>query len=180
MENPLEVLHDYFEANKLWAGCRQLKRNEHLHFAGDKDDSLYYVQSGTLYYYITMEEEREQVIRFGYSGNFLTAIDCFLTGKPTMFFGRALQKTELKVIHRSVYEQAVANNPVLLQAWYAILRGLVIGQTEREIDLLTTDAEKRYQRVLSRSPRLFQEIPAKYIANYLRMSPETLSRIRKA
>ncbi|MEO0734297.1 MAG: Crp/Fnr family transcriptional regulator, partial [Bacteroidota bacterium] len=34
------------------------------------------------------------------------------------------------------------------------------------------------RRVLARSPRLFQEIPAKYIANYLRMTPETLSRIR--
>jgi len=33
------------------------------------------------------------------------------------------------------------------------------------------------ERVLTRSPQLFQEIPHKYIAAYLRMSPETLSRL---
>ena len=95
-----------------------------------------------------------------------------------MFSGRALQRTDLKVISRAVYESAVLEVPELRRAWYDILRGLVMGQTEREIDLLTTDAAERYRRVWKRSPRLFQEIPAKYIANYLRMSPETLSRIR--
>jgi hypothetical protein len=56
---------------------------------------------------------------------------------------------------------------------------MIIGQLEREVDLLTNDPAERYRRVLNRSPRLFQEVPAKYIANYLRMTPETMSRIKK-
>ena len=48
---------------------------------------------------------------------------------------------------------------------------------ERELDLLTSSPHERIQRVLKRSPQVFQEIPAKYIASYLRMTPETLSRI---
>jgi hypothetical protein len=43
--------------------------------------------------------------------------------------------------------------------------------------LINAPAE-RYERVLKRSPKLFQEVPNKYIANYLRMSPETLSRLK--
>ncbi len=56
---------------------------------------------------------------------------------------------------------------------------LTLQQLEREIDILTKSPKERYERVLRRSPQLFQEIPNKHIANYLRMSPETLSRLKK-
>jgi CRP-like cAMP-binding protein len=61
-----------------------------------------------------------------------------------------------------------------------LLEQLVLQQMEREQDLLITSPVERYQRVLERSPMLFQEVPHKYIAAYLRMSPETLSRIKKS
>jgi len=60
-----------------------------------------------------------------------------------------------------------------------ILENLVIQHLEREIDILTSSPIERYNRVLSRSPQLFQQIPLKHIANYLRMSAETLSRLKK-
>jgi hypothetical protein len=53
-------------------------------------------------------------------------------------------------------------------------------QVAREIDLLTDSPTMRLERILKRSPQLFNEIPLKYIASYLRMTPETLSRIRKS
>ena len=78
MDNPLHTLHGYFETHQLWTGSLSLKRNDYLHHAGDRNDALYYVERGTLYYAITMKpEEREQIIRFGYAGNFVTAIDTF-------------------------------------------------------------------------------------------------------
>jgi hypothetical protein len=52
-----------------------------------------------------------------------------------------------------------------------------VQQMEREIDLLTTSPAERIARVRERSPQLFQEVPLKYIASYLRMTPETLSRM---
>ena len=64
--------------------------------------------------------------------------------------------------------------------WHLILGDLIFQQMERERDILTSSPIKRYKRVLSRSPQLFQEIPNKYIASYLRMTPETLSRIKKS
>jgi len=57
------------------------------------------------------------------------------------------------------------------------LEQLAAQQMERELDLLTSSPHERMQRVLKQSPQVFQEIPAKYIASYLRMTPETLSRI---
>ncbi|MCY7291948.1 MAG: Crp/Fnr family transcriptional regulator, partial [Ferruginibacter sp.] len=61
-----------------------------------------------------------------------------------------------------------------------LMENLVTQQIDREIDLLITSPAERLKRVLARSPNLFQEIPLKYIASYLRMKPETLSRIRNS
>lgn len=178
MANPLEILYHHFEENSLWKGDKTLKRGQTLHLPGDRDSDLYYVASGSLYTAVTVEEDREQIIRFGYSGDFFTAIDTFLTSEPTMFCTTAIQRCDLKVIDRATYHQSLRDHEALQVVWDHVMHALVIGQLEREIDLLTTDAAARYQRVWERSPRLFQEIPAKYIANYLRMSPETFSRIR--
>ena len=60
-----------------------------------------------------------------------------------------------------------------------MLGELIYQQMERERDILTSSPLERYKRVLSRSPQLFQEIPNKHIASYLRMTPETLSRLKK-
>ncbi len=72
---------------------------------------------------------------------------------------------------------ALKNNQIL---WIEILENLGVQQLEREIDLLKNSPKERYERVLKRSPQLFQEIPNRHIANYLRMSPETLSRLKKS
>lgn len=77
------------------------------------------------------------------------------------------------------FNKYLENDPASLLLWKQILELLVYQQMEREIDLLTYSPQKRYERVLQRSPQLFQEIPSKYIASYLRMSPETLSRLKK-
>ena len=72
------------------------------------------------------------------------------------------------------------SSPENSTTWQLMLEQLVLQQMERERDILTVSPLERYKRVLKRSPQLFQEIPHKYIASYLRMTPETLSRIKKS
>ena len=75
---------------------------------------------------------------------------------------------------------ALKKRNTVAESYNSILEDLVLQQIEREKDLLYSSPKIRYERVLKRSPKLFQEIPNKYIANYLRMSPETLSRLKKS
>lgn len=50
---------------------------------------------------------------------------------------------------------------------------------QRTIDMSSLSAEDRYLKLLKTSPSIFQNVPLKYIASYLGIKPETLSRIRK-
>ena len=155
-----------------------LKRNEYLTIHGDVDTNVYYVKSGSLKVYV-LDGNEEQIIRFGYKDNFIVLLDSFLTGRPTIFNIQAIKKTEIIVISKTEVEE-FKNHEINKVAWIQLLESLVLQQIDREIDILTNSTEERYKRVLNRSPQLFQEIPNRYIANYLRMSPETLSRLKKS
>lgn len=86
----------------------------------------------------------------------------------------------MKVLEKKPYMEFIKQSPERFQSWLQILEQLVYQQLERERDLLTSSPAVRFKRVLDRSPLLFQEVPNKYIAAYLRMTPETLSRLKKS
>ena len=155
-----------------------IERNEFLKVKGSIDTNLYYIESGSLRVFV-LDDYEEQIIRFGYKENLIVALDSFLTGKASDLFIQAIKKTVVKVITKQQIDRflEVGSYQTL---WTKILESLVVQQMEREIDILTNSPKERYERVLKRSPQLFQEIPNKYIANYLRMSAETLSRLKKS
>ena len=129
--------------------------------------------------YIDQEQE-EQIIRFGYQNDLIVSLDSFLTEQPSEFYIQAIKKTTIKVISKKTFFNFINKEENNLKLWNSILENLVLQQMEREKDLLISSVSERYNGVLKRSPRLFQEIPHKYIANYLRMTPETLSRLKKS
>ncbi len=154
-----------------------VKRNEFLKTEGSVDTNVYYIESGSVKVCL-YSDGLEQILRFGYKSNLIVSLDSFLTGKPSSLIIQALKKTSIKIITKRQIEDFLKIDANTL-LWTKILEELVLQQLEREIDILTNSPKERYQRVLKRSPILFQEIPNKLIANYLRMSPETLSRLKK-
>jgi len=175
--NPLAHLLNQIEEKDLWQETRIVTRNEYLSVKGKINTDLYYVSEGSLRIYVTDDAE-EHTIRFGYKNSFLGALDSFITDQPTAYYIQALKRTELKVLSKDTFVNLVNATPENLKAWQQIMGQLIFQQMERELDLLTSSPQERYNRVLKRSPQLFQEIPNKYIASYLRMTPETLSRIK--
>ena len=175
----IDDIYQSLDAAGLWTAERQLKRGEYLMLPGHRDRNLYYVRSGTLVATAEIDGE-EQCMRFGYTGDIVAAIDTHVGDAPSHLGIRALRRTDLRVANYADYRAYIQAETARREAWEQLLTWLVKGLMEREIDLLTPSPEERYRRVLARSPRLFQEVPAKYIANYLRMTPETLSRIKKS
>lgn len=156
-----------------------LERNHYLKVAGSIDTQIYFIEEGSLKIYV-LNDGCEHIIRFGYRGDLVVSLDSFLTRKASEFYIQAIKKTTLKVISKNSFDAFIKSNDQNKDWWISILENLVVQQIEREKDLLIISPVERYQRVLARSPQLFQEIPNRYIANYLRMSAETLSRLKKS
>lgn len=175
----IQKLHDKIEDGRLWDGKVSLKRNDFLKAVGTIDTSLYYIVSGSVRMSL-ISKNKEHVIRFGYKNNFIAALDSFISGKPSDFCIQAIKSSELKFISKATHTSLINQSSDNSYLWSSILEQLVTQQLEREKDLLMTTPKERFYKVHNRSPHLFQEIPHKYIASYLRMSPETLSRLKKS
>jgi CRP-like cAMP-binding protein len=158
---------------------KTIARGEFLIKEGEVEKNLYLVESGAIrVFYLT--EFEEMTIRFGYKGSMINSLSSFIKETPSEFYIDAIRKTNLKVISKESLMNVVNESNENLKQYTALLELLITQQIEREVDLLITSPTERLKRVLHRSPNLFQEIPLKYIASYLRMTPETLSRIRNS
>jgi len=173
------IITHKLDLGSLFEKTVTVERNQFLKMGDSTDTNIYFVENGSLRIFITDGQE-ERIIRFGYQNNIIVALDSFFTQKPSDFYIQAIKKTTVKVISKETFIAFINNSPENLKIWLEILEDLVLQQIEREKDLLIQSPRERYERVLKRSPQLFQEIPNKHIANYLRMTPETLSRLKKS
>ncbi len=175
----IRAIRDKIDMQGLWSKEILLQRNDFLLQEGSIEKYIYFIDEGTLRIFIS-DPDGEQVIRFGYKGSLITALDSFLTGNPTGLNLQAIKRCKLKALEKKAFEKLVSGSHENTKLYLVILEQLVIQQMEREVDILTSSPARRYERVLKRSPHLFQEIPSRYIASYLRMTPETLSRLKKS
>ncbi len=156
---------------------KTFQRNAFLTVEGGSENYVYWVQTGAVRVFFVTEFE-EHTIRFGYKGSLINSLIAFVRETPSEFYIQAIRKTTAYAIPKPIFQVFLNQNVERIKTYNQILEALVVQQIEREIDILTFSPIERLKRVQTRSPQLFQEIPAKYIASYLRMSPETLSRIR--
>ncbi len=161
----------------LWTRKVVLKRNDFLVEKGQIENHLFYVLSGTMRLYYPHKEE-EICVGFAYENNLICSYPSFIRQQPSDYFIQALTKTELISITRKDFYHLFELSPKLERAWRMLEEEALMGKIEREVEMLTFTPEERYTRLLNRSPHIFQLIPRKYIASYLRMTPETFSRIR--
>lgn len=153
------------------------QKNDYLSIAGDTEKYLYFIISGAVRVIYPTNEE-DFTLRFGYKNSIISSLDSFITNKPSQFYLQALRKTSAYQISKIQYQKYIQSSSTILTIHNQLIENLVVGMLDREIDLLTTSPATRLKRLITRSPQVFQEIPLKYIASYLRMTPETLSRLR--
>jgi CRP-like cAMP-binding protein len=165
--------------NNLVEKTITVERNELLKHEFTVDTDIYFIKEGSLRVFV-YDGDDERNVRFGYENNLLVSLDSFLTEKPSEFIIQAIKKSIVHIIPKQRFLQFIEQDELHLKLWIGIMEDLVLQQIEREKDLLISSPKERFERVLKRSPQLFQEIPHRHIANYLRMTPETLSRLKKS
>lgn len=160
-----------------WQESISLRRNGCLTRPGQIEQRLCLVRTGLLRIYYPTPAGEETCVGFGHAGSLLCSFPSFVTGKPSEYAIQALRQTELLAISRSDFQYFVNQIPTLADFWRLELEKALVGRMEHEIDLLLPDPAQRLARLRLRNPGIFQLVPGKYLASYLRMTPETLSRL---
>lgn len=162
-----------------WTIEERLARNELLYPKGKTENNIYFIEDGSLKICYDLKEQ-EITVGFGYQNTFIFDMPSFFTGQPSNFHIQAIKASKLYGISKTNFYTELDANLKIAKYWRFKTEQILLDLVEREIDILTTSPADRYQRLLARRPDLFQHIPHKHIASYLRMTPETFSRLRKS
>ena len=161
----------------LWRRRLSLKRHDFLTRKGQTEAYMYLVKEGALRLFYPVDDE-EICVGFAYENTLVSSFPSFIANKPSEYSIQALRQCELVGVSRADFVQLMEQRPLLERYWRIQIEKAMLGRINREIDLLLPSPDDRLQRLLARSPHIFQLIPRKYLASYLRMTPETLSRIK--
>jgi CRP-like cAMP-binding protein len=145
---------------------------------GKTENYLSFVEKGIIRFFIP-HETNDVTFSFAFENGFASAYDSFLTRNPSVYNVETLTQTILWRLSyddlQDIYHETEIGNIIGRKA----SEELYIKKSRRELSLLTQTAEQRYLNLFTEQPHLFQHIPLQYIASYLGITPQALSRIRK-
>ncbi|WP_136666763.1 Crp/Fnr family transcriptional regulator [Flavobacterium sp. H122] len=170
-ENDIRLLEQAFKTAYFTKGTFLEKENSIA-------QNLYFISKGYIrtYYY---EEGNEITTQILGKNNFITSFESFVTHSISIENIQCVTDCEVLYITKSDY--TMLNNESTF--WSAFCKQLyektITFHRQRINDLLTLTAEKRYLKLLDKQPEVIQNVPIQYVASYIGVKPESLSRIRK-
>lgn len=116
---------------------------------------------------------------FCFDKEFTCAYDSFLTQTPSNYELQALTDTVVWQISYEDLQTVYAKTKVGNYLGRFAAEKLFLAKSKREISLLKYTAKQRYLQLFKEQPRVLKHIPLKYIASYIGVTPQGLSRIRR-
>jgi CRP-like cAMP-binding protein len=144
---------------------------------GEICENIYWVAKGLVrqFYY---KNEKELTEYMATEDNIVMSIESLFKEQPSSQQIVALEPTILFALPKKELEHEAVRNVNIQMLYRKILEeSLIISQVHADM-LRFESAQERYAKLVKRSPQLVLRAPLVYIASYLQMTPETLSRVR--
>jgi CRP-like cAMP-binding protein len=144
---------------------------------GDTCRNIYWVAKGLVrqFYY---KNEKELTEYMTTENSIVMSIESLFKEEPSRQQIQALEPTILFALPKAALEREAVRNVNIQMLYRKILEeSLIISQVHADM-LRFESAQERYAKLVKRSPQLVLRAPLVYIASYLQMTPETLSRVR--
>lgn len=166
----LDVLEDLLVPVKYGKGERILSE-------GEVCTGISYIEKGLVrQYYI--KNGKEVTEHLGVDNSIFMCIESLFKEEPSHLQVEALEPTLVYILPKAKLEAAAMRNVNIQMLYRKILEESLI-QSQVHADLMRFEtAPNKYKRLCEMNPQVVLRAPLTYIANYLQMTPETLSRIR--
>jgi len=164
-----------------YLSCVKIRKKEHFTVAEKVCDQLGYILSGSVRYY-DIKDGMEITNYFSMDDDMITSYKSFISRQPGTNYIQALEPTELILISYKNL-QLMLDHPLLghqIERFGRLIAEHIICCYEDRIhSFITQSPEERYLAMLENEQKALQRIPQHYIANYLGITPVSLSRIRR-
>jgi CRP-like cAMP-binding protein len=145
---------------------------------GQIENYLSFMETGIVRYYIP-QDDNDLTFAFTFENSFVSAYDSFLTRVPSTYHIQTLTQTTLWSLTYQSLQEIYAETEIGNTIGRLAGEDIFLKKAKRELSLLNDTAEQRYLNLFTEQPHLIRQIPLKYIASYIGITPQGLSRIRR-
>ena len=173
------MTHDELDILESILIPRKYAKNEIILREGETCENIYWVVKGLVrqFYYKNKKELTEYMTT---ENSIVMCIESLFKEEPTRLQIQALEPSISYSIPKRDLEAAAIKCINIQMLYRKILEeSLIISQHHADM-LRFESAQDRYAKLVKRAPQLVLRAPLVYIASYLQMTPETLSRVRTA
>ena len=173
------MTHDELDVLESILIPRKYAKNEIILREGETCENIYWVVKGLVrqFYYKNKKELTEYMAT---ENSIVMCIESLFLEEPTRLQIQALEPSIIYSLPKAELEQAAIKCINIQMLYRKILEeSLIISQHHADMLRFET-AQDRFAKLVKRSPQLVLRAPLVYIASYLQMTPETLSRVRTA
>lgn len=140
---------------------------------------LYFIEQGLVKAYFIDRNGEEVILNFASESWWITDIHSFEENKASRLYIETIEPTVCRALTLEDQYALFEKVPGIERFFRMLLQKHVGVLQERLFEHIAATAEDRYDNFLERYPNLSNRIPQNQIANYIGVSPEFLSRIRK-
>ncbi len=146
---------------------------------GETCKHIYYIDKGLVrqFYFKNGKQLTEHM---AVEGNIVMCIESLFREEPTKLQMEALETTVIYALPKARLEEVAMHN-VNIQILYRKILEESLIQSQVHADLVRFEsAQDRYRKMCKQNQQVTLRAPLVYIASYLQMTPETLSRVRSS
>jgi CRP-like cAMP-binding protein len=176
----IQLKEDEFRAFENILESRQIRKKEHFVSVNEICNKVLFFREGYFRFYHTGTSGNEITSDFYFAPGFVTSYTSFIIGNPSFVNVQALEDMEVFQFRKNDLYSLYSNYPRFERLGRLIAESIVISSEKHLFLLLNQTAEIRYKNLLGKYPQFIKQIPLQYIASYLGITQETLSRMRKS
>ncbi len=157
---------------------KTIRKSELLIAEGKRAGDVGFVLEGMFRQYYTKDGE-EKTTYFFFENHFISSYISCISGKPSLITIEALSDATYISFPYQILQELYDKSMAWQKFGRLIAEYFTMGLEERMVGLLMQSPEERYLDLLkSNKKKIMERVPQHYVANYLGITPVSMSRIR--
>ena len=183
--NLIEKLRSYIEFNEGEERfidnvfrVKHFAKGEHFLLAGDVCREAAFIESGVFRFYMNTGE-RDATYYFAAENEFICDYPSFLPQRPSSVNIQALEAAEIRALSFDDLQRFYREIKFGERFGRLIAEEIFVDSIQQLASFYQDKPAVRYQNFVHRFPQLVRRLPQYYIASYVGIEPQSLSRIRR-
>ena len=182
LQKLLEIENPFFDELYSLLQCKEIQKNDFVLQENDTCKFIGLLEEGSMRTFYINEKGEDVSFLFHFNQQiedlFFTDYESVLLGTKTKLNIQALENSKVHFITKEDWNNLCNKNVFWQYFSKKMTEKIYLSAKKRVEHLLYYTPENRYLKLLEENPHIFQKIPQKYIASYIGITPQSLSRIR--